>query len=157
MSFWSRHSTSGEDLIQVDNLVIRKGKFQVYNFTVADYHTYYVGQDEILVHNCGGKKGPKPNGGKAKAHGGKNHNERIDNLVDKLKQDDGVSNIRKNQQQVDVNGNKVGTNRPDVQFDKDGQHTSVEYDTNKRSMRKHQETVNANDPNARNKFYPIKK
>ena len=30
---------------------------------------------------------------------------------------------------VDVNGNVVGNNRPDVQFDKNGVHTNVEYDT----------------------------
>jgi len=41
------------ELIVVDSLVGRKGTFKVYNFTVADYHTYYVGQGEVLVHNCG--------------------------------------------------------------------------------------------------------
>ena len=28
-------------------------------------------------------------------------------------------NIRKNQTQVDINGNKVGNNRPDIQYDID--------------------------------------
>lgn len=26
----------------------------IYNFTVMDYHTYYVGENEVLVHNVGG-------------------------------------------------------------------------------------------------------
>jgi len=39
-----------------------------------------------------------------------------------------VTNIRKNQQQVDVNGNNVGANRPDIQYDKNGKHNAIEYD-----------------------------
>ena len=31
-------------------------KDTAYNFTVADFHTYYVTQQNILVHNCGGVK-----------------------------------------------------------------------------------------------------
>ncbi len=48
--------SSLDDWIVVDSLVLQLGQFTVYNFTVADYHTYYVGQGEVLVHNCGGKK-----------------------------------------------------------------------------------------------------
>lgn len=81
---------------------------------------------------------------------------KIDGLVDKLKKDDNVSNIRKNQKQVDVNGNVVGNNRPDIQFDKDGVHTNVEYDTRKSSSLKHKEVLDKNDPTARNKCYTIK-
>lgn len=47
-----------DGIIIIDSLSLRKGKFMVYNFTVADYHTYYVGQGEVLVHNCGGKRTP---------------------------------------------------------------------------------------------------
>jgi len=48
---------TGSELIVVDSLIGRKGTFKVYNFTVEDYHTYYVGQqDAVLVHNCGGVK-----------------------------------------------------------------------------------------------------
>ncbi|HKK74566.1 MAG TPA: polymorphic toxin-type HINT domain-containing protein [Saprospiraceae bacterium] len=52
--------TYSEDdgIIIIDSLILRRGEFKVYNFTVEDYHTYYVGQGEVLVHNCGGKKGP---------------------------------------------------------------------------------------------------
>lgn len=63
------------------------------------------------------KGGPLPYGGNSKPHGNANHNSPINNRVGELKQDPSVSNIRKNQQQVDVTGNKVGTNRPDIQYD----------------------------------------
>lgn len=36
--------------------------------------------------------------------------------MSELLQDVDVSDIRKNQQQVDANGNKVGNNRPDLQW-----------------------------------------
>ena len=98
----------------------------------------------------------KPNGGYAKPHGGKTHNERIDNLIEILKSDKDVTNIRKNQKQVDINGHVVGNNRPDVQFDKNGRHTNVEYDTRSAASVEHRKTVSTNDPNARNKFYRIK-
>ena len=48
-----RYAEDGE-LIIIDSLIARTGQFKVYNFTVADYHTYYVGQGEVLVHMCGG-------------------------------------------------------------------------------------------------------
>ena len=38
---------------------------------------------------------------------------------------------------VDVNGNVVGNNRPDVQFDKHGVHTNVEYDMTVSANRYH--------------------
>ena len=50
----------------------------------------------------------RPNSGIAPPHGGKEHNNKIDNLIDRLQRDPGVSNIRKNQQQVDIQGNTVG-------------------------------------------------
>lgn len=90
------------------------------------------------------------NGGDAKAHGGNEHNGAIDKLIDDLKNDPAVDNdsIRKNQQQVDVNGNKVGNNRPDVQYDKDGCHYCVEYDHDESRSDKHGDTIRGNDPNA---------
>ncbi len=66
-----------------------------------------------------------------------------------------MTNIRKNQQQVDVNGDRVGTNRPDIQYDQNGVHHNVEYDTNSRASTNHQTRVTANDPNARNTFCEI--
>ncbi len=31
-----------------------------YNITVADFHTYFVGENRVLVHNCGGRRTPSP-------------------------------------------------------------------------------------------------
>ncbi len=89
-----------------------------------------------------------PNNGDAKKHGGDAHNDAIDELIDKLKQNPDVENIRKNQQQVDVNGNKVGTNRPDVQYDKNGDHYVVEYDNVPKNSADHGNVIQANDPKA---------
>lgn len=72
-----------------------------------------------------------------------------------MQRDPNVSNIRKNQQQVDVQGNTVGKNRPDVQYDKNEIHTNVEYDTQNRSMQHHKKVLPQNDPNARNKFFKV--
>ena len=52
---------------------------------------------------------------KAKKHGGKGHNKIIDKII-KDARDKDAKEIRKNQQQVDFNGNKVGTNKPDIQY-----------------------------------------
>jgi RHS repeat-associated protein len=97
-----------------------------------------------------------PNNGIASHHGGKIHDEKIDKYVENLKKDDKVTNIRKNQKQVDINGDVVGNNRPDIQYDKNGVHTNVEYDTRKFSSNKHKKTLEKNDPNAKNEFYLIK-
>jgi hypothetical protein len=69
--------------------------------------------------------------------------------VDELKQDSSVTDIRKNQVQVDVNGNRVGDNRPDLQYNKDGCHYCVEYDNSLDNSVRHGEVIRANDPNAR--------
>lgn len=89
----------------------------------------------------------KPNGGNAKPHGGQKHNSAIDKYIEDMPAK--AKNIRKNQAQVDINGNKVGTNRPDVQYDLNGQHYNVEFDTHPENGLKHQQTVQANDPNAK--------
>ena len=89
-----------------------------------------------------------PNGGKAKPHGGVKHNSAIDKGISQSKQQ-GKQNIRKNQTQVDASGKKVGNNRPDIQYDENGQHVCVEYDTNPNNGLKHQQTIQTNDPNAK--------
>ena len=61
------------------------------------------------------KEGPKPNGGKGGKHGNPDHNKAIDDAIKALPKK--AKNIRKNQAQVDINGNKVGNNRPDIQYD----------------------------------------
>ena len=88
-----------------------------------------------------------PNGGKAKPHGGQTHNAKIDDFIQGL--GDEVSNIRKNQIQVDKNGKKVGSNRPDVQYDKGGVHYNVEFDVNAKNSSKHGDVILHNDPNSK--------
>ena len=48
-----------------------------------------------------------------------------------------------------MSSKKVGNNRPDIQYDENGQHVCVEYDTHPENGLKHQQTVQANDPNAK--------
>ncbi len=137
----------------VAGVQLRDTVVTVYNFGVAGTHTYYAGEQGVLVHNCG----IKPNGGNAAKHGGTEHNRRIDKMVGYLKNDPKVDQIRKNQAQVDFGAkNKVGRNRPDLQYDRDGKHYNIEWDTNPRASARHQTTVSGNDPNAVNKFYIIK-
>ena len=88
-----------------------------------------------------------PNRGKAKPHGGTKHNFAIDKYIENLPRD--ATNVRKNQTQVDINGKKVGRNRPDVQYDMDGQHINVEFDTKPENGSNHQQTIQKNDPNAK--------
>ncbi len=97
------------------------------------------------------KKGPEPNDGKAKQHGNPDHDAAINDKVNQVRQEGG-KNIRKNQQQVDVNGNNVGGNQPDLQWDVDGKHHNWEIDRTKNSSLKHQRQIPANDPNATNYF-----
>jgi len=104
---------------------------------------------DSVANNKVTKGGPLANGGNAKPHGNGNHNSAIDNRIGELKQDPSVSNIRKNQQQVDVNGNKVGTNRPDIQYDQGGCHHCVEYDHVPRNSTRHGDQIIANDPNVK--------
>ncbi len=55
-------------------------------------------------------------------------------------------NVRKNQWQVDVLGNTVGMNRPDLQYDLGGVHYNVEFDTDPAASLEHFSTIFANDP-----------
>ncbi|WP_250393141.1 RHS repeat-associated core domain-containing protein, partial [Escherichia coli] len=97
---------------------------------------------------------PCANGGNAKKHGGTGHNNFIDNLIADARSQ-GATNIRKNQWQVDVNGNVVGKNRPDVQFDLNGKHYNIEVDTTIKGSVGHQNTIPILDPNSRNTFWLI--
>jgi hypothetical protein len=62
----------------------------------------------------------------------------------------GARNIRVNQQQVTVrNGQRVGVNRPDLQFDYNGRRYHVEYDTPTSGRGPgHQSRITSNDPDA---------
>ena len=94
------------------------------------------------------KRGPKPNGGDAKPHGNADHNKAIDEKIVELKQSGKAEEIRKNQAQVDYDGNKVGNNRPDVQWNTDGVHHNYEVDRTMKNSDRHKKVIEANDPKA---------
>ena len=98
----------------------------------------------------------KANDGVFTSHGGSDHEIAIRNRVQELK-DQGARNIRVNQQQVDVTGQKKGTNRPDIQYDLNDVHHNEEFDTKKSSSDKHKKVIAKNDPKAKNKFWMVKK
>ena len=60
----------------------------------------------------------------------------------------GGKDFRVNQQQVDADGNRVGINRPDLQYtDANGQRNYVEYDTPSSNRGPgHADRIQANDP-----------
>ncbi|WDE10482.1 polymorphic toxin-type HINT domain-containing protein [Thalassomonas haliotis] len=45
--------TDGHDSMTVISVIDEKRQDLTYNFTVADFHTYYVTKRNVLVHNCG--------------------------------------------------------------------------------------------------------
>jgi RHS repeat-associated protein len=97
-----------------------------------------------------------PNGGNAKPHGGKKHNDAIDECIKKLKESGGNSNIRKNQKQVDASGNTVGNNRPDIQYDdENGVHHNIEFDYSTKHSVRHKRTIESNDGQSDNIFIII--
>ncbi len=61
----------------------------------------------------------------------------------------GATNIRVNQEQVGAGGvQRVGRNRPDLQFDIGNQHYTIEYDTEPFQSTQHDLRIGANDSNA---------
>ena len=92
------------------------------------------------------KEGPKPNGGKGGKHGNPDHNKAIDDAIKALP--DGAYDIRKNQVQVDFNGNRVGNNRPDIQYNLNGKHYNIEIDRNLKNSQRHETVIMKNDPNS---------
>ncbi|MBQ8421752.1 MAG: hypothetical protein IJX11_05775 [Bacteroidales bacterium] len=92
------------------------------------------------------RKGPKPNYGVSKPHGKYDHNAEIDDFIETLKLDMKNTDIRKNQVQVDVNGNVVGNNRPDVQWNHDGVHYILEVDRTEINSERHRFVIQNNDP-----------
>lgn len=74
-------------------------------------------------------------------------NETVKHVVDRLTAA-GAEDIRINQHQVNLNGVRVGINRPDLQFTLNGQRYYIEYDspTSSRATA-HADRIRANDPN----------
>ena len=126
---------------------------------VTDYKMEWVvrvGMGPIGFGSAGKALGvASPNGGTAPQHGGTAHNDRIDKWVQKAQSTKGVDNIRKNQQQIDINGNRVGTNRPDLQYDYNGKHYNLEWDNSTRASARHRRVVTRNDPKAFSKFWKL--
>jgi hypothetical protein len=84
----------------VESILRKPGSWRVYNLEIGTVHRYYVSQLDVLVHNnC-----IAPNEGLAPQHGGPEHDAAIQNAIDELPKD--ATNIRKNQAQVDINGEK---------------------------------------------------
>ena len=84
-------------------------------------------------------------------HGGPAHNKAIDDFLASLPPE--ATDRRKGQAQVDSNGNKVGNNLPDVQYNLNGQHWCVEFNT--RDSKGHGATIAGNDPNAQVVEFPV--
>ena len=93
------------------------------------------------------KKGPDPNGGKGGKHGNADHDKAIDDAIRNLPGK--AEDIRKNQVQVDINGNRVGNNRPDIQYNLNGQHYNIEVDRNLKNSQKHETVILKNDPKSK--------
>ena len=87
----------------------------VYNFRVADYHTYFVapqdGDGGVWVHNAYAK----PILGRP-AHGGSTHNGTMVTEALSVSNLPGVTGVRTNQALVDTAGNTLSLLRPDVQY-----------------------------------------
>jgi RHS repeat-associated protein len=78
-----------------------------------------------------------------------NQNRALEERIKEIKEK-GATDIRVDQQQVDVNGNHVGINRPDLQYTLDGKRYYVEWDTPSSGRGAgHQARIMANDPNGK--------
>jgi RHS repeat-associated protein len=99
----------------------------------------------IIIEPC--KKGPAPNGGDAPNHGGEAHNQAILDFINSLPPR--AQDIRKNQWQVGFDGNIIGNNRPDLQYNLDGHHYNVEFDYSVQNALNHLLDIQNNDPSSR--------
>jgi hypothetical protein len=100
-----------------------------------------------VVGTAAKKMGPDPNEGFAPPHGGPDHEAAIREKLAELDELD-ATDIRVNQVQVDINGYRVGDNRPDVQYNLDGVHHNWEVDRDPVRSTAHGDRITANDPNA---------
>ncbi len=138
------YSLESGTYISQDPIGLHSGEYNLYS---------YVDDPNGLVDILGLARANYGRGNKK--HGKPGHNKKIDDKINELKKDPTVTNIRKNQRQVDVNGNEVGLNRPDIQYDKNGVHYNIEYDTSKSGSKRHQNTIPTRDSNAKNTFEMI--
>ncbi|BGE87347.1 hypothetical protein Ms3S1_37830 [Methylosinus sp. 3S-1] len=90
---------------------------------------------------------PPPNEGDSAPHGAADHNKAIDDKVAEIKAE-GARDIRKNQAQVDAEGNKVGSNRPDLQWtDSRARRHVLEVGRNNARLQRQKDRISCNDPN----------
>jgi RHS repeat-associated protein len=97
----------------------------------------------------------KANDGKGGKHGNDDHNDEIDEILEKARKD-GATDIRKNQAQVNSEGEKVGSNRPDGQYNKEGCHYCVEVDRDPVRGQQHKTDILNNDPDVEYRSIDIK-
>ena len=110
---------------------ILESPIKVYNFEVEDFHTYFVGECGVLVHNeC------KTDWGAAHTKKNENHNNAIEIELDNaLANGANKSSIRKNKWQVDANDNYVLDSRgkhrrPDASYVIDETRYNTNYVSN---------------------------
>lgn len=91
----------------------------VYNFRVADHHTYFVGDHDwafsVWVHNAKCAVSAKPIDGTRPRHGSKSHDATAFNIALGWEVKPNTVKARFNQALVDVKGNEISGLRPDAQ------------------------------------------
>jgi len=131
----------------------------VYNFEVADWHTYFVGDTGVLVHNANiqacsdaaasaggngkagnatdgasGSEASRTNWGPEHGKGNVKHNNAIETELDNAAAR-GATDMSKNMVQRDINGNRVytsngGYTKPDASYVIDGVRHNTNYVSN---------------------------
>jgi RHS repeat-associated protein len=92
------------------------------------------------------RRAPPANNGESSPHGSPDHDAAADGDVQDMREK-GYSDIRKNQRQVDAQGNLVGNNRPDTQGTRpDGVREIREQDRNAKRSEQHGNQIRANAP-----------
>ena len=82
----------------------------------------------------GRRRGPPANDGNSRPHGNHDHDEAFDDRIRDVRQE-GASDVRKSQVQVDAEGNRMEeNNRPDLQYnDRQGRHRVEEFGKKRRA------------------------
>ncbi|OYX55999.1 MAG: hypothetical protein B7Y86_11150 [Brevundimonas subvibrioides] len=89
---------------------------------------------------------PPANDGVSRPHGAPDHDQAIDDRADEVR-GQGADDIRKNQTQVDAQGNRVGDNRPDLGYtDSNGVRHNEEWGRNQGRVEAQGDRARQNDP-----------
>jgi RHS repeat-associated protein len=93
------------------------------------------------------RKAPPANDGVSRPHGNPDHNQAIDRRAAEVRRQD-ATDIRKNQTQVDAQGNRVGDNRPDLGYtDRGGTRHNEEWGRSEGRLEAQGDRARQNDPN----------